>query len=80
MIINLEVERNKRVAKVFIDNDELDFDELKYFLESNEPDDYEIRMDALTLAIKQMSTHASYYGAGTVLATAKEFYDFLKED
>lgn len=79
MIINLAVERNKRLAVVELRiNDGIDFEELKDFLEAIEPDDYEIRMDALTLAIRQMSIHASYYGADTVLKTAEEFYKFLK--
>ena len=81
MIINLAVERNKRLAivQMSINEDEVDFDMVKDFLESDEPDDYEIRMDALTLAIKQMIPLAAYYGPDTVLRTAREFYEFLKE-
>ncbi len=54
------------------------FDELKDFLETIDPDDYEIRLDALTLAIKQREPSSYHEGATTVLVTAREFYEFLK--
>lgn len=75
-LINLAEEREKRVVEVVIKGD--DFDQLKDFLEAVEPDDYEIRVDALSLAIKYWSRDCYYYGPETVLASAKEFYEFLK--
>ncbi len=57
----------------------VDFEELKDFLETIEPDDYEMRLDALRLAIEQVAPEAHYHGANTVLSTAREFYTFLKE-
>ncbi len=57
----------------------INFEELKNFLETVEPDDYEIRLDALTLAIRQVSGDTLYHGSTIVLDTAKEFYEFLKE-
>lgn len=57
----------------------INFEELKDFLETIEPDDYEMRLDALSLAIRQVSTDTLYHGSTIVLDTAKEFYVFLKD-
>ena len=79
-LINFAEEREKRVVEVVINGEEVDFEQLKDFLEALEPDDYEIRVDALSLAIKYWSRDCYYYGPETVLASAKEFYKFLKEE
>ncbi|KKL47983.1 hypothetical protein LCGC14_2330080 [marine sediment metagenome] len=76
-VINLAQEREKRVVEIVVD--EIDFDKLREFLDTLEPDDYDMRLDALSLAIKQVSTDAYYYGPETVVSVAKEFYEFLKD-
>lgn len=78
-VINLAEEREKRVVKVVIDGEDVDFEQLKDFLDSIEPDDYEMRADALSLSISYWSRDSYFYGPETVLSTAKEFYEFLKE-
>ena len=80
-LINLAQEREKRVVKITINDNEIDFEEFKDFLEALEPDDYEMRVDALVLSINYWSKdkNAYYYGVKTVLETAKEFYEFLKD-
>jgi len=77
-IINLAEEREKRVIKVVINGEEVDFEQLKDFLDTIEPDDYEMRVDALSLSIEHWSKDCYYFGIETVLDTAKEFYEFLK--
>lgn len=43
-------------------------------------EDQEIRLAALTLATKHLNSHnASYQGASTVIAFAREFEKFVKE-
>ncbi len=76
-VINLAQEREKRVVEIVVD--EIDFDKLREFLDTLEPDDYDMRLDALSLAIKQVSVDAYYYGPETVVGVAKEFYEFLKD-
>ena len=78
-IINLAQEREKRVVEVVVNGDGIDFEKFKDFLESLEPDDYEMRVDALALAVEYWSRDCYYYGSDTVLESAKEFYKFLKE-
>ena len=77
-LIDLAQERKKRVIEVTVDGEQVDFEALKEFLDTLEPDDYEMRVDALTLAIHQMSPYTAYYGVDTILSTAQEFYHFLK--
>lgn len=77
-LINLAQEREKRVTQVIINSNEIDFEQLKEFLESQEPDEYEMRVDALSLSIEHWSKDCYYFGIDTVLDTAKEFYEFLK--
>jgi hypothetical protein len=78
-IFNLAEEREKRVVEVVITGDDVDFEQLKDFLDTIEPDDYEMRMDALSLSVAYWSRDCYYYGPESVLNTAKEFYEFLKE-
>ena len=78
-IFNLAEEREKRVVEVVINGDDIDFEQLKDFLDTIEPDDYDMRVDALSLSIEHWSKDCYYFGIETVLDTAKEFYKFLKE-
>lgn len=77
-IFNLAEEREKRVVEIVVEEG-VDFEKLREFLdELNEPDDYDMRVDALSLSIEHWSKDCYYFGIETVLDTAKEFYEFLK--
>ncbi len=79
-LINLDQEREKRVVTLVIEGSEVDFEALKDFLDSLEVDDYEMRVDALTLAIGTLAEHSDYYGPAAVLKAAEEYYEFLKSE
>ena len=78
-IINLTEEREKRVVEVVVSGEDVDFEQLKDFLDTLEPDDYEMRVDALSLSITYWSRDCYYYGPESVLKSAREFYEFLKD-
>lgn len=79
-LINLDKERERRVViTVEVQGESLDFEELKNFLDVLTPDDYEMRVDALTLAIHQLSSDVHVYGYKSTLQVAEEFYGFLKD-
>ena len=56
-----------------------DFEELEIFLDTNEPDDHDIRVNALTLAIKHLSGDNRYHDQHEVVHYAEKFYGFLTD-
>lgn len=56
-----------------------DFEELEIFLDTNEPDDHDIRVNALTLAIKHLAGNCIHHDQHQVVHYAEKFYGFLTD-